>query len=399
MPNLTANGKQHSPERLREMERRILDGPVPLVTNADEAAVAEADPDAAALIGKECRCFGRDQCTPESPCSNCRYRRRYVALRLHWRRHGKAPHPGDALVIVPFPGTGLLEEVDSMDLKLGEEIQPLESLPVLGVEGYVIKGLSNVLSAPPKAGKTSLVYQSVPAWLQAGERILCFTEEPKVVWQQRLKQLDLIDQRGLVLVFALGVEPGELLGRVKEGSESVVVLDTLRGLKVLPEEEQDNGSMSRLLEPWIVSCRQGGKTLLGIHHDRKAGGSHGRNLSGAHALVGVFDVILSVRHGQDDRRILSALSRVCQPPELTYELVEGDLVPAPGNEALLKDIARKKPDPLALLPTAPPGWTLDDVVREAHVATGTALAALKDGRVRTSGGGKKGDPKRYWIIR
>ena len=83
-----------------------------------------------------------------------------------------------------------------------------------------------------------------------------------------------------MLVFGLGMDVAKMLDRTRNGSETVVVIDTLRGLGILPEEENDNGAVARALEPWLSLCRQGEKTLIGLHHDRKTGGRHGQGVSG-----------------------------------------------------------------------------------------------------------------------
>src|SRR5206468_2065254 len=135
--------------------------------------------------------------------------------------------------------------------------EKIESLPLLGVEGRIIKRLANVVSAPPKCGKTELIYRCLNSWLELGETVLYYTEEPRLVWQHRLNALDIIELRGLTFVFGLGMEVGKMLERAGSGSETVIVVDTLRGLGILPEEENDNGAVARSLEPWLTVCRQG----------------------------------------------------------------------------------------------------------------------------------------------
>jgi hypothetical protein len=306
------------------------------------------------------------------------------------------------------PVAGPLEEIDAMDLKTTEEIEALESLPLLGQDGYIIKRASNALSASPKLGKTTLIYPCLKEWLEMGESILYLTEESKFVWQQRLIGLDIINQRGLILVFGLGLEVDQLLDRVSKGSETVIVIDTLRGLGILPEQENDNGLVHSALKPWITVCREKGKTLLGLVHDRKAGGKYGLGVSGAHALVGAVDIVLELRRGREhNQRIVSALSRLAQPPELTYEqddkgkmqVVEG------GNHdesALRKCAIRKcatRPDYLELMPQGEPGWPIENLMQCAKISKATALAfvnnAVQSRKLKKTGTGVKGDPFMY----
>ena len=95
----------------------------------------------------------------------------------------------------PERSSGDLEEIDAMDLKAAEISEEIESLPLLGLDGHIIKRLANVVTAPPKCGKTELIYQCLNGWLEQSETVLYFTEEPKLVWQHRLNVLDVIGQR------------------------------------------------------------------------------------------------------------------------------------------------------------------------------------------------------------
>jgi hypothetical protein len=287
------------------------------------------------------------------------------------------------------------EGVDAMDLKEEEGLETPESLPVLGRVGYVIKGLATVLSAPPKAGKSSLVYQCIKEWLDAGETVLYLTEESRPAWRHRLISHDLIDRRGLKLVFGLGISTDDLLERVRRGEESVVLVDTLRGLGVLGEDENNNSLVAKEIEPWLTACRDAGKSFVGLHHDRKTGGSHGRGVAGAHALVGAVDVILQLEFGRAaNERRLTALSRLTQPPPLSY-MRQDD-----GTFSVIDGSVESAPDDvLTNLPTDSPGWTVDDLVREVGISKPNALASLtrgvESGDVLVSGTGVKGNPKRY----
>ena len=295
--------------------------------------------------------------------------------------------------------SGDLEEIDAMDLKAAEISEEIESLPLLGLDGHIIKRLANVVSAPPKCGKTELIYQCLNGWLEQGETVLYFTEEPRLVWQHRLNVLDVIGQRGLMLVFGLGMDVAKMLERSRNGSETVIVIDTLRGLGILPEEENDNGAVARALEPWLSLCRQGEKTLIGLHHDRKTGGRHGQGVSGAHSLVGAVDMLLQIRHGSpDNRRIVSTLGRLVQPPEFTYERLQDGTMRALGEADIPADAKprHKKANLIALLPDKPPGITMEALILAAKVSKPTALEQLENEAVIRTGSGKRGDPFLYY---
>jgi hypothetical protein len=147
---------------------------------------------------------------------------------------------------------GVLREIDAADLAAAPPIE-LECLPLLGRAGYVVRGWSHIFAAPPKAGKTELLYASVWDWVRSGERIAYLTEEPETVWRLRLKGDS--PPRGLRLIWALGASTEDLMRRVTAGDETVVILDTLHNLGMLGQDECDNSQLARAVMPWVAACR------------------------------------------------------------------------------------------------------------------------------------------------
>jgi hypothetical protein len=81
------------PVVLRAMEAEILDGPIPVIDPEDESRLLREDPGLAEAMN-ELQC-STELCSQDALCNNCKSRRRYVALQLHRRRHGRAPHPSE----------------------------------------------------------------------------------------------------------------------------------------------------------------------------------------------------------------------------------------------------------------------------------------------------------------
>lgn len=54
-----------------------------------------------------------------------------------------------------------------------------------------------------------------------------------------------------------------------------------------------------MLNPWVAGARLHNKTLIMAHHMRKGGGDHGEGIAGGHALMGEFDIALTLR--KEDR--------------------------------------------------------------------------------------------------
>lgn len=226
----------------------------------------------------------------------------------------------------------MLRECDAADL-MDEPDEPIPWMPLLGFDGFIIKGWSHLLSGYTRLGKTELITETLSQWLHDGQRILYFTEEPRGLWKQRIRKRFLdhneVWPHGLQLVFALGVDPKELIYRLQTGNEPVVFIDTLRTL-LQPYNENDNSELARLIVPWIGAARADDKTSIFVHHDRKSGGEHGRGISGGHALMAACDIAVEVVSvdGSETKRRVHSFARVYQPPDLEYDWEDGKIVRA-----------------------------------------------------------------------
>lgn len=201
----------------------------------------------------------------------------------------------------------------------------LECLPVLGQEKFIFKQFSHIVSAYPKAGKTELLVRAIAEW--PDERVLYFTEEPEAVWQARLRELPK-GYNHVNLYFGLGTSEQEIKGRILSGDETVVILDTVRTLLGV-RDENDNSEIARRLIPYIAASREKGHTLITVHHERKGAGEHGEAIAGGGAFLGIFDRAIELkRDGKiENRRVLRGYGRVVESQELVYELKDGQLIP------------------------------------------------------------------------
>jgi len=205
-------------------------------------------------------------------------------------------------------------EVRNAGLEGGE---PLQYLPFLNDEGYIVRGWSHLIAGYPKSGKTELTTRLCHEW--PDERILYFTEEPQSIWEARLAQLS-EGWDHVTLVFALGAERKAILETIKQSTATVVVIDTVRSLLGL-RDETDNSEVARVLNPFIAACRQSDMTLLLLHHIRKGGGQHGEGITGGHAFLGVVDLALELLRadgGSENQRKVRGWGRVVAIPELLY---------------------------------------------------------------------------------
>lgn len=211
-----------------------------------------------------------------------------------------------------------LEEINARDLLTQSTSGGLTYLPFLGAEGYIVKGWAHLLAGYPKSGKTELVVELINDWKD--EKVLYLTEEPKSIWGQRLRE-QRRDWPHVNLVFAMGAGTKALVDRIEKGDESVVVVDTIRSLLSIPDES-DNAAIVQQLSPLITTCRKKSRTLIFLHHDRKAPGEHGEAIAGGHGFLGLVDVALELRRdpsGVPNRRLLRGWGRIISIPEFVYE--------------------------------------------------------------------------------
>jgi hypothetical protein len=294
------------------------------------------------------------------------------------------------------------ERIDAVALH-GEPFEPLVSLPLVGQGGFVIEGLSNLIAAYPKVGKTSVVFQgAVLPWLAEGRRVVYLSEEPRRLWQNRVESVEADQLRGLTLVLMAGYDPRDLFEAAFSGEEEVVIMDTVRAALKF-EQETDNSELLRRIEPWIVRAREKGRTLVCLHHETKAGGSHGRGIAGGHALFGAFDMAIEIDRvpEADHRRRVRGYGRLTVPPDFLYEERDGRMVSL-GAATVVEEGAVRGRVLDALTEEPQRAEEVRDRVSEPRPGLRqirVALQRLVDlGEAVGSGTGKKGDPRRWWRL-
>jgi AAA domain len=199
----------------------------------------------------------------------------------------------------------------------GVSISQVKQLLFFEDDGYALVGRSHLLSGKPKVGKTELLLDLTKEW--TGYKILWITEEAEDDWGTRLsgQKWDNLD-----LLFGYGHSSKDLLEIAIKGDHHIVVVDTLRGLLEI-QNENDNSELARILKPWIGRHRSAGKTLFMVHHNRKGAGSDGDAIAGGNALAGSFDRILEVtKEGDlpDNYRLIRSRGRLLPDKTSVYGL-------------------------------------------------------------------------------
>lgn len=196
-------------------------------------------------------------------------------------------------------------------------ISQIEYYPLMGMDGYWAVGLTTMIAAYPKTGKTELTWQNL---LVLGEPALYFSEEPQQIWEIRLSLIPDGAADHIDLVFAMGMQAQEIVNEQLAFDGKIVVIDSVRDV-IQPEDENDNASVARALRPHIEICRKKNQALLLLHHTSKNGGEHGKGITGAHAFLGTVDVALEILpvEGKENQRRITGRGRINEIQDLIYE--------------------------------------------------------------------------------
>lgn len=196
-------------------------------------------------------------------------------------------------------------------------------------KGYLARGNMTVLAAPPKAGKSTLLFHLLKHFKDGGEflglevrpsRVLLFTEESPSLMEERKSFLG--EDLPLHCVF---LQPGLSWSKImaysklkhREGFD-LVVLDTVSRFWPV-QNEGDAVQVLQAMNPFLSICRQEGFALLVVHHTRKTGGAGGNAMRGSNALLGSADIGLEFNRvtpwDRGTRRRIDSLSRYGSTPD------------------------------------------------------------------------------------
>jgi hypothetical protein len=291
--------------------------------------------------------------------------------------------------------------------------------------GYLAAGATTLLTAPWKAGKTTLLAALLRHLCTGGSlagepvvagRALIATEEDATLWQQRADRFGIGGHVGWICrPFRTAPTPAQWLGFLDElaavgrdHAVDLVAIDPLRSF--LPSRGENHaGLMLEALVPLSRLTSQG-CTVLMLHHSRKCAAAPGQQARGSGALSGHVDVLLELTgvDGPDNRRRrLRGFSRFAETPaDRVLELnADGTDYASLGDGAeeefvsswqvlhgVLTDARgpRTRAELLA-------GWPADhprpsDATLWRWLERGVAL-----GDVQRRGAGRRHDPFRYWL--
>lgn len=198
------------------------------------------------------------------------------------------------------------------------EVPAIDSLPVLGRDGLILQGGTNLLYSYPKLGKTELLTALTHEWVQ-GQRVLYLTEEPMPNWKRRLTAhgFTMADYT-LRMACTWGFRIETAVRLIERENFDVLVIDTLRNTVGFIEAEGDK-DVTRVMVPLFRAAA--GKTVICSYHARKMPGEGGRDISGHHSLYGAFDraIQLAPVEGKETHRRLTVSGRCMYEGDMTLE--------------------------------------------------------------------------------
>ena len=288
------------------------------------------------------------------------------------------------------------------------------------VRPWVAAGSITEIDAKVKIGKTTWVMHMIRAALDGlsfmGEStvrgpVVYLTEQPMSSFRQALERAGLLGRDDLSVLLwheTIGV-PWESVAlaaieECKRKKAKLLVVDTIAQFARLHGDAENNAGNALLAMQPLQEAAAAGFGVIMIRHERKSGGEVGDSGRGSSAFAGAVDTIISIRrpagNARPTLRQINAVSRFSETPdEMMIELTANGYVSHGSVEAVAIEEATHKLE--AEAPTDPKhAKKLDELIEAAKITRTTAQRAietlLKDGKLCRSGGGKKGDPYRFW---
>jgi hypothetical protein len=281
-------------------------------------------------------------------------------------------------------------------------------------QGWVAIAHITALVAKWKAGKTTLLHHLLCARERGGDiagaiaagDTLVISEEHPTLWRKRSAGKRIGEHVKFICLplisnmrdwFEFAEHVAKLV--VRDGY-TLVVYDTLPGLAPI-QDENANSQMLAILRPLLRLKDVGTGTLL-ITHPPKGHTGDDFNVRGASALMGFADQLVALKRPEGDadstQRILKCIGRLGEPLEQTIELRGSEYVTL-GTKLDIERAGRRAALQ-AILPTEPPGLTVEEILARwptyENKPTARSLRRNLADWLNKDGLGTKVSPTRYW---
>ncbi len=312
----------------------------------------------------------------------------------------------------PAAAAGILNFVEP-----GEWIDQPEEPIRWRVEDIMAAGSLTMLSAPPKAGKSTFARAMAMAvakgqpflgkQVTAGLVMYLAIEEPERNVRVALRKLGVGRDTQLEVHFGRVSADAftQLSDVVRERRPALVLIDTIGRMRSGALELNDYVSTEGWLEPLLYLAHETNTAVCMLYHDTKAG----RHAVGYDAIFSVLgsvgisatiDQLIALRRKPDGSRTFFTVGRYGDTPETVIGFdAETETLTALGT-AMEVTVGQLKAEILATLKAGDlkRAEVLDQVSgKSQHVLT--ALAQLCDeAKVEKTGLGKRGDPHTYALV-
>ena len=210
-------------------------------------------------------------------------------------------------------------------VELAAQRKPEVALPFLGqVENSPFsEGFSYLFTAYSKTGKTELMIRLALEW--GSHRILWITEESQFVWEKRAVALGIgVEGNHVGMCHAMGLPLKDIGQAVDETEWDILVVDTVKVLQII--DENDPTEVMKRFRPLLAKQQREGKTIIFLHHTRKAGGVHGLGAAGSGAFTAAVDKSLFIdRVREKNQRRLFGDGRIIPIEDIFYMLENGEM--------------------------------------------------------------------------
>jgi Predicted ATP-dependent serine protease len=290
--------------------------------------------------------------------------------------------------------------------------QPLEYLPLLGVNGLIARGTITLLGAHPKAGKTTLLIHACREWVQQNLRVVYLSEDSRAVWRERVKRFPELNT--LILNAIPRAHPENWARAIRELKPDIVIVDTIR--RFMPaKDENDSALVAAALAPFVDLTQHLPRTaIVLVHHTKKSLSSEGEitDIAGSHAFTAEVDAILLLAPVKEQKRqrVLTPIAGRLwnlSPEPLVLELSEDGSeyrVVGTAEEVLPETQARSTKEKILhalrvlgeATATEITQWLREqgEAVSESRVKH--LLGELHcEGQIEREGSGKRNEPYRY----
>jgi hypothetical protein len=291
-------------------------------------------------------------------------------------------------------------------------------------EPWVASGSITELAGKIKsAGKTTWITHLVRKVLEGepfqGEPtlktpVVYLTEQPRTSFEVALKRAGLLGRPDLIVLFwhkVIGL-PWHVIahGAIEEckrrGARLLIVDTGPQFAQLSGDAENNSGDALKATQP-LQEAAAAGIGVIVVRHERKSGGDVGDSGRGSSAFGGAVDIVLSIRRAEGNSRptlrVIRALSRFSETPdELVIDLTPGGYVSLGQTKAV--EAQEGEASILSAAPTEEcDAVPLDDLVKATGVKRATGQRAVttlcSKGQLARVGGGKRGNPYRYWAPR